>query len=145
MSIADLPKLNATLNGMATIFILLGWWFITTERKRAHIVCMAAALIVSTAFLTSYLIYHFHHPTTKFTYPGWPKMVYFPLLISHLILAIAVVPMIVMTVVPALRSRWDKHRRFGPLTMPVWLYVSVTGVLVYFMLYVWFPPVPVSS
>jgi len=139
VSIADFPALNAGLNTLSTIFIAAGWWFISREQKRRHITCMVAALVTSSAFLTCYLIYHFNVGSVRFTEQGWSRAVYFPLLISHLILAIVVVPMIVMTVVPALRSRFDRHRKFGKWTMPVWLYVSITGVLVYLMLYIWFP------
>lgn len=139
MSIADFPVLNAGLNALSTIFVAAGWWFILHEQKRRHIACMVSALVTSSVFLTCYLIYHFNVGSVRFTEPGWPRAVYFPLLISHLILAIAIVPMVAMTVVPALKARFDRHRKFGRWTMPVWLYVSVTGVLVYLMLYIWFP------
>ena len=144
MTLQDLPLLNASLNALSTVFIVIGIASIKSDRKVLHISSMAAALVTSTAFLTSYLIYHAHHGGTRFTYPGWPRMIYFPLLISHVILAVVIVPLIIMTVVPALRARYDRHRRVAAWTWPLWLYVSVTGVLVYLMLYVWFPPVPVS-
>lgn len=139
MNVTDLPALNASLNTLSTIFIAVGWWMITHERKRAHIVCMVSALVTSAAFLGSYLVYHYYVGSIPFTERGWPRLVYFPILISHVILAMAILPMVIMTVVPAVRGRFDKHRRIGKWTMPVWLYVSVTGVLVYLMLYVWFP------
>jgi uncharacterized membrane protein YozB (DUF420 family) len=143
MTVSDLPPINATLNALSTVFIAAGWWFIRHERKRAHITCMVTALTTSTLFLACYLTYHFlkHGHVTKFTYPGWPKPFYYGLLLSHTVLAIVVLPMIICTVVPALRARFDKHRRMGRWTMPVWLYVSFTGVLVYFWLYQWFPPI----
>lgn len=139
MSVTDFPAINASLNSLSTLFIATGWWFISHERKRAHITCMIAALITSTVFLGCYVVYHYFVGSVRFTAEGWPRWIYFPILISHLILAMAIVPMVVMTLVPAIRGRFDRHRKIGRWTMPVWLYVSVTGVLVYLMLYVWFP------
>jgi uncharacterized membrane protein YozB (DUF420 family) len=139
MSLENLPALNATLNALATCFIVAGFVQIKRGNKKAHIVCMVSALVISAAFLTSYLIYHYSHPTTKFAHEGWPKTVYFLILFTHIPLAAAVVPMVLMTVIPALRQRFDRHKRVARWTLPVWLYVSVTGVLVYLMLYVWFP------
>jgi putative membrane protein len=141
MTLHDLPRLNASLNALSTVFIVMGIVAIKRDHKTLHIWSMATALVTSTAFLTSYLIYHFHHGRTDFTYPGWPRLVYIPMLISHVILAIVIVPLIIMTVIPALRARYDRHRRIAAWTWPLWLYVSVTGVLVYLMLYVWFRPV----
>jgi putative membrane protein len=136
------PPINASLNALSTLFIATGWIMIRQERKSAHIVCMISALATSTLFLACYLTYHYlkHGHVTYFTHPGWPRTFYLWLLGTHTVLAIAVLPMIICTVVPALRSRWDKHRRIARWTMPVWLYVSFTGVLVYFWLYQWFPP-----
>src|SRR5690349_11217666 len=130
MTLQDLPLLNARLNGLATVFIVIGIASIKSDRKSLHITSMTAALLTSTAFLTSYVIYHLHHGATKFTYPGWPRLVYYPLLISHVILAVVIVPLIIMTVIPALRARFDRHRRVAARTWPLWLYVSVTGVIV---------------
>jgi uncharacterized membrane protein YozB (DUF420 family) len=141
MTLQDLPALNASLNALATVFIVIGIVSIKRDQKILHIWSMSAALVTSVAFLTSYIIYHAHHMRTDFTYPGWPRLIYFPILISHVILAIVIVPLIIMTVIPALRARYDRHRRIAAWTWPIWLYVSVTGVLVYFMLYVWFRPV----
>ena len=101
-----------------------------------------AALIISAAFLTCYLIYHYSYPTTKFTHEGWPKIIYFIILFTHIPLAMLSLPMIILTVIPAIRRKFEKHKRFAKWTYPVWLYVSVTGVLVYLMLYVWFPHDP---
>ena len=141
MTVTDLPALNATLNALSTIFIASGWWAIRHERKRVHIACMVSALITSTLFLASYLTYHalMKGHLTIFTHTGWPRTLYFWLLGTHTVLAVTVVPMVICTVVPALRARFDRHRRLGRWTMPVWLYVSVTGVIVYFWLYQWFP------
>lgn len=141
MSISDLPAINASLNVLSTIFIIVGLVFIKTERKQAHIVAMLCALLTSTLFLASYLTYHFNAATiTRFTHPGWPKAIYRFILFTHIPLAAAIVPLVFLTVIPALRARFDQHRRWAKITAPLWLYVSVTGVLVYLMLYVWFPP-----
>ena len=144
MTVSDLPALNASLNGLSAIFIFTGWIFIKRGRRIPHIVCMVAALATSALFLASYLTYHYLKGgrVTKFAYDGWPRDVYIPLLASHTILAMVVLPMVVLTVIPALRARYDKHKRIARWTFPVWLYVSVTGVLVYFWLYQWFPGTP---
>ncbi len=142
MTLAEFPALNATLNGLSTVFIASGWTLIRRERKRAHIACMCAAVLTSSAFLSCYLYFHYHVPggSIHFDYPNaTAKWVYFPLLITHVTLAFAVVPLVVCSVIPALRARWGKHRAVSAYTMPIWLYVSVTGVIVYFMLYQWFP------
>jgi uncharacterized membrane protein YozB (DUF420 family) len=141
MHASDLPIVNASLNGLSTVFLLAGITFIKNDRKLPHIVSMISALVTSTAFLTCYLIYHFQAGVTKFTYPGWPKIVYYVILATHVPLAILVLPLVFLTIIPAFQARYDKHRRMAKWTFPIWLYVSVTGVLVYMMLYVWFPPV----
>lgn len=141
MSVADLPAVNATLNSISTCLILLGWWMIRRERKFGHIVCMSLALVTSAVFLSCYLVYHYFVGSVRFTEQGWIRPIYFTILLSHLILAIVNLPMIVATVVPAFRAQFEKHRRLARWTLPIWLYVSVTGVLVYFMIYQWFPPV----
>ena len=142
MTVNDLPALNASLNALSTVFIVTGLVAIKSERKTAHITAMVCALITSTAFLTSYLTYHFMKAgvVTKFTVSGWPKTLYFLILFTHIPLAFLTLPLVFLTVIPALRARYDRHRRWAKITAPVWLYVSVTGVLVYLMLYVWFPP-----
>lgn len=142
MSFSDLPLLNASLNSLSTIFIVLGLAFIKTERKQAHIACMIVAVITSTLFLASYLTYHISRggEVTRFTHPGWPKTLYFVILGTHTPLAVIVVPLVIMTIVRALQARYESHRSWARWTAPIWLYVSVTGVLVYLMLYVWFPP-----
>ncbi len=140
MTLKDLPALNASLNGLSTLFIVVGWILILRERKRAHAACMIAAIFTSTAFLVSYVIYHANVGSVKFTAEGWVRPVYFAILISHVVLAFAVPVLVALTVIPALRARYDKHRKLGRVTMPVWLYVSVTGVVIYLMLYVWYPP-----
>jgi uncharacterized membrane protein YozB (DUF420 family) len=142
MNVSDLPLLNASLNGLSTIFIIAGLVFIKNEMKQAHILAMLSALVTSTLFLASYLTYHFMKAgvVTKFTHPGWPKTLYSFILWTHIPLAGLTVPLVLITIIPAFRARYDKHRRMAKITAPVWLYVSVTGVLVYLMLYVWFPP-----
>jgi putative membrane protein len=139
MSVTDLPLVNATLNSTCTLLLLAGWWFIRHERKGPHIVCMASALAVSALFLASYLVYHYHVGSIRFTAQGPVRPVYFFILITHIILATVIVPLVVMTVVPALQARFDRHKKWARWTLPLWLYVSVTGVLVYLMLYVWWP------
>ena len=140
MTISDLPAVNASLNALSTVFIVTGLILIKSGRKLAHMVAMISALVTSTFFLASYLTYHFAHPVTTFTHPGWPKTLYYCILITHVPLAAAILPLIALTIVPAFRARYDQHRKWAKITAPLWLYVSVTGVLVYLMLYVWFPP-----
>lgn len=142
MNVQNLPALNASLNGVATVFIVAGLIAIKAGFTRVHRACMAGAITVSAAFLTSYLIYHFNVvAVTKFTHPGWPRTLYYFILITHIPLAILVLPLLVLTVLPALKGRYEAHKRWAKITAPVWLYVSVTGVLVYLMLYVWYPPI----
>jgi putative membrane protein len=141
MTANDLPVVNASLNALSTIFICLGLAFIKSDRKLAHITCMVTALITSTAFLACYLTYHYlkEGHITYFTTPGWPKVLYLFILGTHTPLAIGVLPLIIVAVTKALQAKYEAHRKWARWAAPVWLYVSVTGVLVYFMLYVWFP------
>jgi len=141
MTISDLPALNASLNALSTLFISAGWYLIRRGYWRQHIACMITALLTSAAFLTSYLIYHAHAGSVRFTAEGIVRPIYFTILITHVLLAFAILPLVIVTLVPVFRRRWDKHRRLGRWTMPIWLYVSITGVIVYFMLYQWWPPV----
>lgn len=140
MDVYDLPVVNASLNALSTVFIALGWIFIRRDLKKQHIVCMVAALITSTAFLVCYLWYHYHAGSVRFTTQGMVRSIYLTILITHTVLAGFVPVLVTLTVIPALRARFDKHRRIGRWTMPVWLYVSITGVIVYLMLYQWYPP-----
>ena len=140
MSIEELPALNAALNACATVFLVIGILLIKAGRKRGHIICMSTALIFSAAFLASYLVYHFKVGHVKFAGTGAVRTTYFLILFTHLPLAIINLPMIILTVAPALKSRYDKHKRLAKLTFPIWLYVSVTGVIIYFMCYQWFGP-----
>jgi len=135
MSVTDLPALNAGLNSLAAVFLVAGYVFIRTRRIAAHRFAMLAALATSAAFLVSYLTYHAHVGSRPFTGTGPIRVVYFAILISHVVLAIAIVPMALVTVSRALASRFDTHRRIARITWPLWMYVSVTGVIVYLMLY----------
>ena len=141
MTINDLPPVNAMLNALSTVFIVLGLAFIKGERKQAHTACMVIALATSTLFLACYLTYHFLKAghVTHFTHLGWPRTLYFFVLGTHTPLAVIVLPFIIMAVTRALQARYAAHRRWARWAAPIWLYVSVTGVLVYLMLYVWFP------
>jgi putative membrane protein len=143
MNVQGLPAVNASLNAAATILIVSGLIAIKAGFKSLHRILMMGAIAVSAAFLACYLVYHFNVvAVTKFTYPGWPKILYFAILLTHVPLAILVLPLLALTVIPAVKGRYEVHKRWARITAPVWLYVSVTGVLVYLMLYVWYPPVP---
>jgi putative membrane protein len=139
-SISDLPAINASLNFVSTVFISTGWYLIRRGAWRRHVACMIVALISSTLFLVGYIVYHVHAGEKSSGYTGWIAAFYFPLLATHVLLAFVTLPLVVLTLVPVFRRRWDRHRRIARWTMPIWLYVSVTGVLVYLMLYQWFPP-----
>ena len=135
MTLRDLPALNATLNAISFIFLVTGYVMIRRGRRDAHRNCMIAALVTSALFLTSYLIYHLNVGSVPFQKTGWIRAVYFAVLVPHVILAAAIVPMVVVTVSRAWSGRFDKHRRIARWTLPLWLYVSITGVIVYLMLY----------
>jgi uncharacterized membrane protein YozB (DUF420 family) len=135
LSISDLPALNATLNGTAAIFLALGYAFIRNRHRRAHKWCMLGALLMSALFLTSYVIYHANVGSRPFAGVGAIRYVYFTILITHVVLAAAIVPLVVMTVWRALAERFAEHRRIARITWPLWMYVSVTGVVIYLMLY----------
>ena len=135
MSVSDLPTLNAALNSLATLFPLAGYVCIRHKRVAAHRLCMLAALATSVLFLTSYVIYHANIGSRPFTGTGPIRTVYFAILITHVLLAIAIVPLVLITVSRALSRRFDQHRRIARITWPLWMYVSVTGVIVYVMLY----------
>lgn len=135
MSVTDLPALNATLNAISFVLLTTGWFMIKRGRRQAHKRCMISALVVPALFLTSYVIYHLQAGSVPFQKTGWIRVLYFTVLIPHVILAAAIVPMILITVSRALSSRFDQHKRIARWTLPLWLYVSVTGVMVYLMLY----------
>lgn len=140
MTVNDLPFINSCLNATAAVLLVAGFAFIKAGKRKAHGITMGLALLVSAAFLACYLYYHYHVGHVKFAGQGGVRVFYYGLLISHVILAVVNLPMIIMTVVPALRSHFDKHKHMARWTLPVWLYVSVTGVIVYLMCYVWFGP-----
>jgi len=135
IEVADLPALNAFLNLTSAVLLTIGWYFIKKRRIDAHKRCMVAALIVSLAFLTSYLIYHYQVGSVPFGGQGWIRPVYFSILITHIILAIVILPMVLRTAYLGFRARFDKHVPIARWTFPLWMYVSVTGVVVYLMLY----------
>lgn len=145
MTFTDLPLVNACLNGSATILLTVGYVFIKRGEKTAHRNCMMAALLTSLVFLASYLYYHyrmqqeFGSAHTKFIDPAWFRPLYLVILVTHLIGAIAIVPLVILTTVRALRERFDAHKRIARWTWPIWMYVSVTGVVIYLLLYQIFP------
>lgn len=139
-SIYSLAPLNAFLNATATIFLIAGFYFIKQKRVDAHKHCMIAAVVVSAAFLTSYLIFHYNVGDVRFTGQGWVRPVYFAILIPHVILAVTILPLALTTLYFGLKSNFVRHRRIAKWTWPLWIYVSVTGVIVYLMLYQLYTP-----
>lgn len=135
MTVRDLPALNACLNTLCALLLIYGYRLIRQRRIAAHKRVMLAAFTVSVLFLISYLIYHAQVGSVKFQGTGAVRTFYFALLISHTILAAAVPPLAIVTLYRAWKGRYDKHRRLARITLPIWLYVSITGVLVYLMLY----------
>jgi uncharacterized membrane protein YozB (DUF420 family) len=134
-SVTDLPALNATLNAISTILLITGWVLIKRGERKRHEQVMLAAVLTSTLFLISYVIYHWHVGSVPFKGTGWIRTVYFAVLIPHVILAAAIVPPVLITVSRGLSKKYDKHRRIARWTLPLWLFVSITGVIVYLMLY----------
>jgi len=135
MSLSDLPTLNAALNATSAVLLALGWTAIRRGRRELHRRCMLGALTASALFLTSYLVYHAQVGSVRFTGQGWVRIVYFAILLSHTVLAVVIAPFVVVTVARALRANFEAHRRLARLTLPLWAWVSVTGVVVYWMLY----------
>lgn len=134
-----LPHLNATLNASSFILLTSGYFFIRRGRVLAHKRCQLAALTASILFLISYIVYHAHHGTTRFAGQGIARPIYFTILTTHTILAVVIVPFVIITLRRALRGDFLRHRAIARWTLPVWLYVSVTGVIVYLMLYHLYP------
>ena len=140
MTLLDLPAVNGSLNGLSAVFLSAGYVFIRRKNQAAHRNCMIAAVCSSVLFLTGYLIYHFGvHGITHFRNPMWFRPIYLTILFTHLTLAIVIVPLIIITLSRALRQRFYKHKRIARWTWPMWMYVSVTGVLIYLLLYKMFP------
>ncbi len=145
MTLSDLPAVNASLNGLSTVLLLLGWRHIKAGRRIAHRNCMIGAFVTSSLFLASYLTYHFQmqklhgRAHTSFTDPAWFRPIYLVILVTHLIGAFAILPLVTLTFQRAIRERFELHKQIARWTLPVWLYVSVTGVVIYLLLYQIFP------
>ena len=139
MSVTDLPAVNATLNGISAVLLVIGYVLIRQRRIEQHRWTMIGAFVVSTLFLIGYVIYHWNVGSKPFTAQGPVRTVYFFVLITHIVLAAFVPPMALITLIRGLRARYDRHARLARWTLPIWLYVSVTGVIVYVMLYQLYP------
>jgi putative membrane protein len=145
MSLADLPAVNATLNGLSAMLLGTGYYFIRHKNRRPHRNCMVAAFVTSMLFLACYLTYHgylaysLHRGPTVFRDPAWFRPIYLGILLTHTLLAMVIVPLVLATLWRALRGRFELHQRIARWTWPLWMYVSVTGVLIYLLLYRIFP------
>jgi uncharacterized membrane protein YozB (DUF420 family) len=139
MTFADLPAVNACLNGLSAIFLTAGYYFIRKQNKIAHRNCMIAAFCTSTIFLVCYLTYHVFAGRTEFKNPPWFKPIYLIILSTHTVLAVVIVPMVLITLNRAIKQRFELHKKIARWTWPIWMYVSVTGVVIYFLLYKIFP------
>jgi uncharacterized membrane protein YozB (DUF420 family) len=137
LTVRELPALNAALNGASALLLLAGYLLIRSGRRRAHQLAMLLAVLCSAAFLTSYLVYHVHVGSVPFRGGGTLRAVYLTILLTHTVLATAIVPLVLLTLARALSGRFDAHRRIARWTLPLWGYVSVTGVVIYWMLYRW--------
>jgi putative membrane protein len=135
MTLHDMPALNACLNAASALLLAAGFRFIRRGRRTAHRACMLAAVTTSTLFLISYVTYHAQIGSVPFHGTGWIRPIYFAILITHTILAMAILPLVAITLTRALRERFTQHARIARYTLPIWFYVSVTGVVVYWMLY----------
>lgn len=139
MSFSDLPAVNAFLNGLTAILLGCGFYFIRRRNQGAHQKCMISALVTSTLFLISYLTYHSKAGTTTFKNPAWFRPWYLTLLFTHTVLAAVIIPLVLVTLNRALKLRFERHKLIARWTLPIWMYVSVTGVLIYWLLYIKFP------
>ena len=135
MSVTDLPALNACLNATSALLLLSGYRQIRRKNTNAHQLCMIFATVVSAAFLVSYLVYHYQVGSVSFKGQGWIRPIYFFILLTHIMLAMATIPLVAITMTRALKSDFVRHARVARWTLPIWLYVSVTGVVIYGMLY----------
>jgi uncharacterized membrane protein YozB (DUF420 family) len=135
MTVRDLPTLNAALNALAAVLLISGWVFIRRRDIARHRLCMLSAFGVSAVFLASYLTYHYHVGSVRFPELGWVRTLYLGILLTHTVLAAAVPVLAVLTLVRAFQQRFDRHRRIARWTLPIWIYVSITGVVIYWMLY----------
>ncbi len=141
IDIAALPGVNALLNSTSAVLLVAGYRFIRQRNIRAHQTCMVSAFMVSVLFLVSYLTYHYYAGTTRFSGQGWVRVLYFSILLSHTVLAALVPFLALLTLFRAWKEQFIKHRNIARWTLPIWLYVSVTGVVIYLMLYHLYPPV----
>ena len=135
MTVHDLPAVNATLNGISAVLLVAGYVLILNRRIDAHRRTMIAAFAASSLFLVSYVIYHAQVGSVRFTRQGFVRPLYFGILVTHVTLAAAVLPLAIITLSRGLKARFDRHRAIARWTLPIWLYVSITGVLVYVLLY----------
>lgn len=140
MTSGDLPGLNAALNATSAVLLTLGYAFIRAKRVMAHRACMVSAFVVSSLFLISYVVYHLQAGRTKFAGVGLVRPVYFTILLTHTVLAMVIVPLVLTTLWHAVRGHFDRHKLIARWTLPIWFYVSITGVIIYFMLYHWYAP-----
>ena len=134
-----LPHLNAALNASSFVLLSSGYYFIRSGRVLAHRYCQLSAVVTSIVFLISYVVYHQHHGATRFAGQGMARPVYFTILTTHTVLAVVIVPFVIVTLRRAMRGDFVRHRALARWTLPMWLYVSITGVLVYLMLYHFYP------
>jgi uncharacterized membrane protein YozB (DUF420 family) len=140
MTLHDLPAVNGTLNGLSAILLSAGYVFIRKKNRRAHRHCMISAFATSVIFLGCYLTYHiFVHHVTRFQNPAWFRPIYLGILLTHTVLAVVIVPLVLVTLNRAFNERFDLHKKIARWTWPLWMYVSVTGVVVYLILYQIFP------
>lgn len=135
ITVSDLPSLNAALNGISGVLLVAGFYLIRRKKVVPHKVCMLGAFSVSILFLISYSIYHYQVGSKPFLGQGWVRYFYFGILIPHVTLAAIILPMAIVTVQRAWKQELESHRRVARWTLPIWLYVSITGVLIYLMLY----------
>lgn len=139
MTLSDLPAVNATLNGLSACLLACGYFFIKRKNIRAHRNCMITAFVTSTLFLVSYLVYHANVGRTVFKEPAAFRPIYLTILLTHTVLAVVIVPMILVSLSRALKERFEAHKIIARWTWPLWMYVSVTGVVIYWILYIRFP------
>jgi uncharacterized membrane protein YozB (DUF420 family) len=145
LNVTSLPAINACLNGASALLLVAGYTFIRRGRIKLHRACMVTAFLCSSVFLAFNLYFHYRVGMVRFTGQGWIRPVYFSILITHTILAAVIVPLVLITLTRALRDQFDRHRRIARWTLPLWLYVSVTGVVIYWLLYRVYPAVVTAS
>ncbi len=145
MTLMQLPAVNASLNGLSAVLLSAGYYFIRQKKQRAHRNCMVAAFVSSILFLCCYVTYHtyvgyvLHRGPTVFKDPAWFRPIYLTILVTHTVLAVVIVPLVLMTLSRAVKARFDTHKKLARWTWPLWMYVSVTGVLIYYLLYWKYP------